>query len=93
MTLVEELRSKKSRDNRELLDRAADRIEELERELSRLTIPPCKVGDVVYQAVDRIYKSTVKAVIYDTDNFAFDERAIGESVFLSEEEAEKHCRK
>ena len=30
MTLVEELRSKKSRDNRELLDRAADRIEELE---------------------------------------------------------------
>lgn len=32
MTLVEELRSKKSRDNRELLDRAADRIEELEAE-------------------------------------------------------------
>ena len=31
MTLSEELRSKKSRDNRELLDRAADRIEELER--------------------------------------------------------------
>lgn len=31
MTLIEELRSKKSRDNRELLDRAADRIEELER--------------------------------------------------------------
>lgn len=33
MTLIEELRSKKSRDNRELLDKAADRIEELEREL------------------------------------------------------------
>ena len=30
MTLIEELRSKKSRDNRALLDRAADRIEELE---------------------------------------------------------------
>lgn len=30
MTLVEKLRTKKSRDNRELLDRAADRIEELE---------------------------------------------------------------
>ena len=30
MTLSEELRTKKSRDNRELLDRAADRIEELE---------------------------------------------------------------
>ena len=32
MKLSEELRTKKSRDNRELLDRAADRIEELENE-------------------------------------------------------------
>lgn len=32
MNLVEELRTKKSRDNRELLDRAANRIEELEAE-------------------------------------------------------------
>lgn len=32
MNIVEELRAKKSRDNRELLDRAADRIEELENE-------------------------------------------------------------
>ena len=31
MTLSEELRNKKSRDNRELLDRAADRIDELEK--------------------------------------------------------------
>ena len=36
MTLVEELRSKKSRDNRGLLDRAADRIEELDGELTEL---------------------------------------------------------
>lgn len=34
MSLVEELRTKKSRDNRELLDRAADRIEGLERKQS-----------------------------------------------------------
>lgn len=33
MSIVEELRRKQSRDNRDLLDRAADRIEELEREL------------------------------------------------------------
>ena len=33
MTLSEELRNKPSRDNRDLLDRAADRIEELENEL------------------------------------------------------------
>lgn len=32
MSIVKELRTKKSRDNRELLDRAADRIEELENE-------------------------------------------------------------
>lgn len=36
MTLVEELRSKKSRDNRGLLDRAADRIDELEAELKKI---------------------------------------------------------
>lgn len=33
MTLSEELRNKKSRDNRDLLDRAADKIDELEAEL------------------------------------------------------------
>ena len=32
MKLSEELRNKKSRDNRALLDRAADRIDELEKE-------------------------------------------------------------
>ena len=36
MSIVEELRQKESRDNRALLDRAADRIEELEAELSKL---------------------------------------------------------
>lgn len=35
-TIAEELRAKKSRDNRELLDRAADYIEALERERDAL---------------------------------------------------------
>lgn len=35
-TIVEELRAKESRDNRELLDRAADYIETLEAEIERL---------------------------------------------------------
>ncbi len=181
MNLVEELRNKVSRDNRELLDRAANEIEDLDRNLvaaykkieelkrdragdgalevceyikrsdvealikdfckgliekkrdyvevtefnadiqkklkglpgvempiythfmgkpisevvelikandeGRFIAVPCKVGDVVYQVVDRIYSSTVRTVIYDTDNFGFDERAIGKSVFLSEDEA------
>ena len=49
-----------------------------------------EVGDAVYQVDSgRIYKSTVKIIIYDTDGIAFDERAIGKSVFLTKEEAEK----
>ena len=34
MTIIEELRAKASRDNRELLDRAADKIEDLDRNLA-----------------------------------------------------------
>lgn len=37
-TIAEELRAKKSRDNRELLDRAADYIESLERERNALAV-------------------------------------------------------
>lgn len=36
MSIVEELRAKASRDNRDLLDRAADRIEELEYEYKNI---------------------------------------------------------
>lgn len=57
---------------------------------SRFVELPCKVGDTVYQVdSERIYESTVKRIIYDTDGIAFDERAIGKSVFLPREEAEK----
>ena len=52
-------------------------------------IPPCKVGDTVYQTDgERVYESVVKKVIYDTDGIAFDETAIGTSVFLRREQAE-----
>ncbi|MBQ8248084.1 MAG: hypothetical protein IJZ42_13230 [Lachnospiraceae bacterium] len=66
MTLVEELRNKKSRDNRELFDRAADKIEELEAKLindnpRRLDLP-CTIGDTVYSigrfAYPRAFKVT-----------------------------------
>lgn len=54
-------------------------------------VPPCKVGDTVYQAdtAGRIYEIKVKGIIYDTDGVAFDDRAIGKTVFLTKEEAEK----
>lgn len=47
--------------------------------------------DTVFQTDGvRIYKSKVKNVIFDTDGIAFDERAIGKTVFLTREEAEKN---
>jgi hypothetical protein len=36
-----------------------------------------------------VYESTVKNVIFETEGIAFDKRAIGQSVFLTREEAEK----
>lgn len=53
-------------------------------------VPPCKVDDTVYQIdAERVFASKVKAIVYDTDNIAFDKRSIGKTVFLSREEAEK----
>ena len=54
-------------------------------------VSPVKVGDTVYQTdtAGRIYASTVKNIIYGTSSIAFDERAIGITVFLTKEEAEK----
>lgn len=48
------------------------------------------VGDTVYQMDGiRIYESTVRKIIYDTGLYAFDASAIGYTVFLSRDEAEK----
>ena len=63
-----------------------------------VTVQDCKLGDKVYQAdAVRIYESTIaeitltaKHTIFVTENIAFDERAIGNSVFLSYAEAEAH---
>ena len=48
------------------------------------------VGDKVYQTDGfNTYESTVKRVLYDTEKITFDADAIGQSVFLTREEAEK----
>ena len=55
----------------------------------RLVVLPCKVGDTVYQIdAERVYESEVKWIIFDCDDIAFDERAIGGSIFMTREEAE-----
>ena len=55
----------------------------------RLVVLPCKVGDTVYQIdAERVYESEVKWIIFDCNDIAFDERAIGVSIFRTREEAE-----
>lgn len=64
-----------------------------------VTVQECKLGDKIYQTDSvRIYESiideitfTAKHTIFVTENIAFDERAIGNSIFLSYAEAEAHC--
>lgn len=63
-------------------------------------LPPCKVGDTVYQ-VDgvRIYPSKIREIahtasnmIFVSENIVFDERAIDNSIFLTREEAERELK-
>ena len=55
----------------------------------RLVVLPCKVGGTVYQMdAEGVYESEGKWIIFDCDDIAFDERAIGGSIFLTREEAE-----
>lgn len=56
----------------------------------------CKVGNKVYQTDGvKIYESTINEItltsnkmIFVTENIAFDETAIGKSIFLSKQEVE-----
>lgn len=60
-------------------------------------VPPCKVGDTVYQTDGvRIYESRINEIcifdfvtVFYTEGVAFGEDAIDNSIFLTREEAEK----
>lgn len=72
---------------REVLKRLAA-YEDAE-EQGRLLVLPCKMGDKIYQTDGiRVCESTVRQLIFDTENIAFDVRAIGKTVFLTLEKAE-----
>ena len=66
-----------------------------------VTVQECKIGDKIYQTDGvRIYESTIGEItfttnhtIFVTENTVFDERAIGETIFLSYSEAEAHSHK
>lgn len=69
---------------------------ELRTRLEKAVELPCKLGDTIYQTGTngtRIFKSTVKNIIFETDGVAFDKRAIGESIFLTEETVKEKMKK
>ena len=69
----------------------ADHVRDLVKaeQAGQLVVLPCKVGDTVYQIdAERVCESEVKWIIFDCNDIAFDERAIGVSIFLTREEAE-----
>ena len=69
---------------------------ELRARLEEAVGLPCKIGDIVYQTdMDglRIFESTVKNIIFETSSIAFDEQAIGESIFLTEEAVKEKMKK
>ncbi len=84
------------------IDDALKRLAELEDKIEQGTLIelPCKVGDTVYETEGvRIYEHKIdriiyvdKMLIYDTNEIMFDERAIGVSIFLTREEAEKRLK-
>ena len=61
-----------------------------------VVLPPCKLGDKIYQTDGiRIYESTISEItftaqkmIFVTENIAFDETAIGKSIFLDKKEVQ-----
>ena len=63
---------------------------ELRERLEKAVELPCKVGDTVYQYdhAGNIYASRIRSIIFNTRGIAFDERAIGKSIFLTKEAAE-----
>lgn len=55
-----------------------------------VVVLPCRVGDIVYQTDGvRVYESRVSEIVYYTPTVAFDGTAVGKSIFLTREEAEK----
>lgn len=81
------------------IERNSAKVKELADYLiaNGVIVPPCKVGDTIYQTDGvRIYTSTIheitytlSKVIFVTENTVFDEQAINNSIFLTREEAEK----
>lgn len=69
---------------------------ELRAKIEKAVTRSCKIGDTIYQTDTngtRIFKSTVKNIIFETDGVAFDKRAIGESIFLTEEAVKEKMKK
>ena len=82
---------------------AIERLAELEDKIENGTLIEllCKVGDTVYQFDNggEIYESKIRSIyyventlFYDCEFFAFDNTAIGQSIFLTKAEAEARLK-
>lgn len=71
-----------------------DRLVELEDKIKNgmLFESYCKVGDTVYYVGEKIYEAQIKKIIYDLGHMAFDNRAINQSIFLTQEAAEARLK-
>lgn len=73
-----------------------DRLRELveaDRE-GRCVMLPCKVGDTVFQINQTdVFEIGIKKLVYDCGQVAFDETAIGVSIFTDREAAEAALKK
>ena len=82
--------------------RRSQRLRELQGKIEQGTLIElaCKKGDKVYQAdCVRVYELTVLGIrvfnnkfYYETQGVGFDNTAIGKSIFLTREEAEKRLK-
>lgn len=93
---AEELEKRQSLFEDVIGDMPVDRLRELKQadDEGRCVVLPCKVGDTVYQVDDiRVYALEVRNLIYDAGILAFDESAIGKTVFLTREDAEAALRR
>lgn len=70
---------------------ALDRLKEYEERSSLLL----EVGDKVFQvdSAGNVFESRITKIIYDTNGIAFEKSAIGETVFLTEQEAQAALEK
>lgn len=99
IAITETKQLQETRESKIVLNRLAELEDKIED--GTLIELPCKVGDIVYQFDNggEIYELMILHIniykgkpYYETDAIDFDNRAIGESIFLTKAEAEARLK-